>query len=102
MASARAAGAVPGHLAWLRKMSTVPAIAVVLVLSRTLNVCATTLFAYATLIASSPTIGFLPRALPRQRQAQRPPRPREIRGSRVMLPVVVTSPIDTRSQWHGD
>ena len=84
-ASARAARAVPGRIAWLRKISTVPAIAVVLLLSRTLNLCATTLFAYATLLASSPTIGFFARA-------RTPSEPA----------VIVQSPLDTTSMWHPD
>jgi hypothetical protein len=57
----REAGEAPGRLTWLRSSLTLPGIAMVLVLSRTLNVCAGVLLAYAAFLMSTPALRFLPR-----------------------------------------
>jgi len=53
---AREAGEALGRLTWLRNVLTIPAIAMVLMLSRTLNVCAAALFAYAAFLVSNPIV----------------------------------------------
>jgi len=58
--NAREAGEALGRLTWLRNVLTIPAITMVLMLSRTLNVCAAALFAYAAFLVSNPTV-FAPR-----------------------------------------
>ena len=67
---AQEAGEALGRLTLLRSVLTIPGIAMALVLSRTLNVCASALFAYATFLVASPTVRLLARAIPRQAQDQ--------------------------------
>jgi hypothetical protein len=52
----REAGEALGRLTWLRNVLTIPAITMVVMLSRTLNVCAGALFAYAAFLVSNPTV----------------------------------------------
>jgi len=54
--NAREAGEALGRLTWLRNVLTIPAITIVLMLSRTLNVCAAALFAYAAFLVANPTV----------------------------------------------
>ena len=60
-ANSREAGEAPGRLIWLRNSLTLPGIAMVVVLSRTLNVCAGVLLAYAAVLMSTPALRFLAR-----------------------------------------
>jgi hypothetical protein len=57
--NSREAGEAPGRLTWLRNSLTLPGIAMVVVLSRTLNVCAGVLLAYAAVLISTPALRFL-------------------------------------------
>jgi hypothetical protein len=59
--NSREAGEAPGRLTWLRNSLTLPGIAMVVVLSRTLNVCAGVLLAYAAFLISTPALHFLAR-----------------------------------------
>jgi hypothetical protein len=54
--NAREASEALGRLTWLRNVLTIPAITMVLMLSRTLNVCAAALFAYAAFLVANPTV----------------------------------------------
>ena len=54
--NAREAGEALGRLTWLRNVLTIPAITLVLMLSRTLSVCAAALFAYAAFLVANPTV----------------------------------------------
>jgi len=54
--NAREAGEALGRLTWLRRVLTIPAITMAVVLSRSLNVCAAALFAYAAFLVSNPTL----------------------------------------------
>ncbi len=72
--SAREAGEAPGRRTWLRSMLAIPGIAVVLVLSRTFNVCAAALLAYATFLVSNPTVQLVAQALPWEGRARLRPR----------------------------
>ena len=54
--NAQEAGEALGRLTWLRNVLTIPAITLALVLSRSLNVCAAALFAYAAFLVSNPTL----------------------------------------------
>jgi len=60
-ANSREAGEAPGRLIWLRNSLTLPGIAMVVVLSRTLNVCAGLLLAYAAFLVSPPALRFFAR-----------------------------------------
>jgi hypothetical protein len=52
----RQAGEALGRLTSLRNLLTIPAMTMVLILSRTLNVCAAALFAYAAFLVANPTV----------------------------------------------
>ena len=54
--NARQAGEALGRLTSLRNLLTIPAMTMVLILSRTLNVCAAALFAYAAFLVANPTV----------------------------------------------
>jgi len=58
-------GEAPKRRTSLRSTLSIPGIVMVLVLSRTLNLCASALFASVTLLVSNPTVGLLAHALPR-------------------------------------
>jgi hypothetical protein len=73
--NAREAGEVLGRLTWLRNVLAIPAVTMVLMLSRTLNVCAAALFAYAAFLVSNPTV-FAPRHGRTTRVAPDPTAPR--------------------------
>lgn len=70
---AKDAGEALGRLTLLRSVLTIPGIAMALVLSRTLNVCASVLFAYATFLVANPTVGLLAHGIPRRGQDQAVP-----------------------------
>ena len=63
---AREVGEALGRLTLLRNVLTIPGMAIVLVLSRSLNVCAAALFAYGAFLISNPTIRLLANAIPRE------------------------------------
>jgi len=64
----------PERLTWLRSVLSIPGIVTVLVLSRTLNLCAAALFTYVTLLVSDPGFGLLAHARPRWGRARPWPR----------------------------
>ena len=70
--------APPERLTWLRSMLSIPGIVTVVVLSRTLNLCAAALFAYVTLLVSNPSVGLLAHARPRFGRAWSLPRQHRI------------------------